>query len=290
MSQYYKSQEGERMVLERYRAFLKYWPVPNEQLRVPTREGETFVIASGDPASPALVLFHGGLTNSAMWMGDVAPWAKLFRVFAVDMIGEPGLSAAAQPDLRTEAHALWLDDVMQELSLHRASLVGVSLGGWLALDYATRRPDFVEKIAVLCPAGVGRQKLGVLFKVFPLQLLGKWGKRKAAQAVLGRAPANPSAGAKAFGDFFALIRTHFRSRINRLPVFSDAILQRLTMPVLAILGGKDALLDSSGTKEHLQRNLPRADVRFYPDAGHLITGQADVILEFLRSDDYLPTK
>jgi hypothetical protein len=47
MKAIYKSIAGERLVLERYRAFLKRSPVPNQQVRVPTSQGETFVIISG---------------------------------------------------------------------------------------------------------------------------------------------------------------------------------------------------------------------------------------------------
>ncbi len=79
MKSIYKSVEGEREVGERYLTILKRWPVPNRQLRVPTREGETFVVTCGDENAPALVLLHGGMTNSAMWMGDVAAWAEHFR-------------------------------------------------------------------------------------------------------------------------------------------------------------------------------------------------------------------
>src|ERR1700733_617177 len=110
MPQIYRSPEGERLVRERYLAFLKRWPTANEQLRVPTREGETFVVASGDPAAPPVLLFHGSAGNAAMWMGDVAAWGAHFRVYAIDMIGEPGLSAASRPPLNSEAYALWLDD------------------------------------------------------------------------------------------------------------------------------------------------------------------------------------
>ena len=132
MTRIYKSAEGERAVRERYLEFLKYWPVPNQQLRVPTREGETFIVACGDENAPPLVLLHGAAANSAMWMGDVAAWAAHFRVYAVDLIGEAGLSAPSRPPLASEAHALWLDDVMQALSLARASIVGrvAAAGGW----------------------------------------------------------------------------------------------------------------------------------------------------------------
>jgi pimeloyl-ACP methyl ester carboxylesterase len=105
MKRIYKSTEGERLVLSRYQAFLKLWPVPNEQLRVPTSQGETFVVASGPPDAPVLLLLHGGLANSAMWMGEVAAFARCFRVYCIDLIGEAGLSAPARPPLASEAHA-----------------------------------------------------------------------------------------------------------------------------------------------------------------------------------------
>jgi pimeloyl-ACP methyl ester carboxylesterase len=72
------------------------------------------------------------MANSAMWMGDVAAWAKHFRVYAVDIIGDAGFSAPSRPPLASEAHALWLDDVVQALSLAHTSMAGVSFGGWLA--------------------------------------------------------------------------------------------------------------------------------------------------------------
>jgi len=281
MKSIYKSAEGERAVRERYLKILQHWPVPNQQLRVATRAGETFVVACGDENAPPLLLLHGAMANSAMWMGDVAAWAARFRVYAVDVIGEAGLSAPSRPALASDAYALWLDDVMQGLSLTQASMVGVSLGGWLALDYATRRPERIESLAVLCPGGVGRQKIGIVFKTIPLRMLGRWGRRKAAELVLGKGPANPSPAVQYFLDFMALIHKNLRPRMVKLPVFSDEALQRLTMPVLAIVGGTDVLMDSAETKLRLERNVPRAEVHYLPEAGHFIPRQSTPILEFL---------
>lgn len=287
MTSIYKTAEGERAVRDRYLEILKHWPVENRQLRLPTRQGETFVVACGDESAPPLLLFHGGVANSAMWMGDVAAWAPHFRVYAVDLIGEAGLSAPSRPKLASEAYAFWLDDVMQGLGLERASVVGVSLGGWLALDYATRRPGRVESLVVLCPGGVGRQKIGIVFKTIPLRMMGAWGTRKARELVLGRTPANPSPALQFFMKFIALIHRSFRPRMVKMPVFSDEALQRLSMPVITILGGKDVLLDSEETKERLKRNVPRVEVRYLPEAGHLIAGQTGAILEFLLTNAVL---
>jgi pimeloyl-ACP methyl ester carboxylesterase len=284
MTAIYKSNEGERLVRERYLAFLKYWPVPNEQLHMPTSPGSTFVVMSGSQDAPALLLLHGGAANSAMWMGEVRAFAQTFRVYCVDMIGEPGLSAPARPSLASDAYAAWLEDVMNRLSIGRASIVGISLGGWLALDYAIQRPDRVEKIAVLCPGGIGRQKVGIVFLTLLARLFGQRGRRRLMERILGKSPVNPPPAMKAFIDFVALIHRNFKPRMVKLPVFSDSALRGLNSPVLAIVGGRDVLLDSAQTKRRLEKLVPDARVKYLPDAGHLITGQTAEILEFLKGD------
>ena len=237
MNRVYKSDEGERKVRDRYLAFLKRWPVPNQQIRVATSQGETFVVASGPEGAPSLLLFHNSAGNSAMCMGDVLTFASAFRVYFIDMIGEAGLSAPSRPALGSDAHARWLDEVLDGLAVERACVAGVSLGGWLALDYATRRPKRVKSVAVLCPGGVGRQELGIVFATIALRMCGTWGKRKLLERILGRPPADPPPPIKAFIAFVSLIRQHFRPRMVRLPIFSGDALRKLDMPVLAIVGG-----------------------------------------------------
>ena len=60
MNRIYKTAEGERLVRERYLVFLKHWPVPHQQFRIPTTQGETFVVVSGAEDAPPLLLLHGG--------------------------------------------------------------------------------------------------------------------------------------------------------------------------------------------------------------------------------------
>lgn len=284
MTDIYKTPEGARAVLDLYRKTLDAWPVAHEERRMATSQGETFVVMCGDPAAPPLVLLHGAQANSATWLGDAAIWGRRFRVHAVDVIGEPGFSAPARPPLDTDAHARWLDDVMDGLGLSRAMFVGISLGGWLVLDYAVRRPDRVSALAVLCPAGVGPQKWSILFKVLALRLLGGYGRRRAAAAALGTPmdtlPA--SAEAAAIVTLMQLIFRHFRGRVVKFPLFSDAELQGLKMPCLAVVGGRDALFDADVIRRRLEQNVPGLDMRFLPDTGHLITGQTDAIGAFLE--------
>jgi pimeloyl-ACP methyl ester carboxylesterase len=158
------------------------------------------------------------------------------------------------------------------------SVVGASLGGWLALDYATRRPDRVRRLALLCPGGIGRQKMGWLPKAILLRPFGRWGRRKTLATVAGL----DAAEAGAFFEQMVLTFMQFRPRTERLPVFSDDALRRLTMPVLVIVGERDAMFDSPGTARRVRDAVPDAAVRVLPGVAHSLVGQTEPVLAFLR--------
>ncbi|MCB5907404.1 alpha/beta fold hydrolase [Streptomyces pinistramenti] len=278
MNAIYKSEAGASEIRRRYREALHAWPVPSEQVRVPTGEGETFVVASGPKGAPPLLLLHGSGANTTAWWDDVASWSRHFRTYAIDLIGEPGLSASARPPLDSDAHARWLDEVLEGLGIASASVVGVSLGGWVALDYAIRRPERVTRLALLCPGGLGRQKMGVLVKALLLSPFGRWGARRSIRAVVGL----EGPEAEPVIDHVVLTFKHFRPRTERLPAFPDEALRRLAAPVLVTVGGRDAMFDSAATARRVRECVPHARVNVLPEVGHAIFGRTEPILAFLR--------
>ncbi|MYT32557.1 MULTISPECIES: alpha/beta fold hydrolase [unclassified Streptomyces] len=277
----YKSQAGAEEILRRYQAALETWPVPAEHVRVPTGQGETFVVVSGPADAPPLVLLHGSGANATMWLGDIAGWSRHFRTYAVDVIGEPGLSAPARPSLASEDPARWLDEVLDGLGISTTAVVGTSLGGWLALDYARRRPERVTRLALLCPGGIGRQKVGWLFRALLLRVLGRKGVERSVRKGAGL----EDPGLQPVLDTVVLVFTHFRPRTERLPIVPDEALRRLAMPVLVIAGARDALFDSAGTARRVRACVPRATVHLLPEAGHALFGQTDTVLDFLREPE-----
>jgi pimeloyl-ACP methyl ester carboxylesterase len=268
----FRSDASRRVLHERYRELLATWPMPSKQRLVPTREGNTFVVSCGPADAPPLVLLHGSASTTLEWIGDVVAWAEHFRVHAVDLLGEPGLSAEVRPAL--DVHADWLDDVLDGLGIGgTVSMVASSLGGWFALDYAIRRPGRVRKLALLTPSGIGRQKSLIFLPAVFLLPFGRWGILQTMRLVAGPLP---SGNATEYGEFALMVHEHFRPRRVSLPIFTDEQLEKLDLFVIA--GGRDRMLDSHETK----RRLPKATV-LLPDAGHVLPAQTERVLTWLRS-------
>ncbi len=272
----YKSAEGKKLIIESYRRILGQWPVPHENIDINTRYGRTFVIASGNESMQPLILLHGSSTNSAMWMGDIGILSKNHRVYAVDIIGEPGLSNEIRPPLNPRDYSDWIEDIMEKLSISKASFIGNSLGTWISLGFATNHPGKVSKLVLLAAAGIGPFKRSFIWKVILYSMFG---------------PKNPDRINKlVYGDlkmpdevleFGRLIYDNYNPRMNLKYIFSDEELQKLTMPVLYIAGAKDNLIDTAGTVERLKGIPGEVIIQVRPDSGHAIINCAEQIAEFL---------
>jgi pimeloyl-ACP methyl ester carboxylesterase len=279
----YKTPAGEQAVLSLYESILDRWLVPHERLTISTRHGDTFVIASGDPSMPPLVLLHGAGTNSAVWAGDVPEYSQHYRVYAVDLIGEAGKSAPKRPDWNSPAYADWLDDVLHELEVDRVTFVGISQGSWTALKFAVAQPQRVEKLVLICPGGIIPDRLSFMLSALASSLMGRRGIRRMVRLIYADQPVPDGVE-----EITALMMSHFRSRVGVLPIFSDEELKRLTMPVLLLGGAKDALRDIPKIAARMESLLPDLAVRIIPGAGHAVLNTTPYIVPFLLNENEQP--
>ncbi len=272
----YKSAAGEKAVMDLYDSALARWPVPSEQRMIPTRHGDTFVIASGDPDFPPLVLLHGAAGNSATWGADVSGYCQRYRVYAVDLPGEPGKSAPNRPAWDGPAFADWLTDVFDALRIDRAVLVGMSQGGWTALKFAVSCPERVDRLVLICPGGVTVGKVSFLLRMMVLVMLGRWGARRVVRMLFARQPIPDGVE-----DILTTVMSHFKPRVGIPVIFTDEELRRLTMPVFLIGGDQDAIFDNDKIALRLGRLVPNFTAKIVPGAGHAILQTVGPIMEFL---------
>jgi pimeloyl-ACP methyl ester carboxylesterase len=107
-------------------------------------------------SGPAVVLVHGMLNSSSHWQEVAQELASDYTVVAPDLIGH-GDSAAPRGDYSLGAHAASIRDLLAAIGIDRASIVGHSLGGGVAMQFFYQFPQRVERLALISSGGLGRE-------------------------------------------------------------------------------------------------------------------------------------
>ncbi len=103
---------------------------------------------------PPVVLIHGMLNSSSHWQSVASSLAGEYTVIAPDLIGH-GDSAAPRGDYSLGAHAASVRDLLAAIGIERATLVGHSLGGGVAMQFFYQFPQRVERLVLVSSGGLG---------------------------------------------------------------------------------------------------------------------------------------
>jgi pimeloyl-ACP methyl ester carboxylesterase len=266
----YKSADGKARCMALYESVLKCWPLPSEQLDLPTHFGSTHVIACGPKNAPPLVLLHGQWASSMMWSNSIAELGKTHRVYALDQIDDVGKSVPTHlPGSRSD-YAQWLLDALDQLELGQVDLLGLSYGGFLAVNFAMQVPARVKRLVLLCPGvpsfgpPTSNWALhGLPMMIFPSRLTARWLVQ--GMTVKGYHPGDPEAEQIIAGAMF------LRSRIPFRPVFKDDEFAALKMPVLFLVGDRETMYDAPAAVDRARQLIPHIQAGIIPDAGHMLT-------------------
>jgi pimeloyl-ACP methyl ester carboxylesterase len=105
---------------------------------------------------PAVVLVHGLAGSSMTWKEVMPALAERFTVVAPDLLGH-GQSAKPRGDYSLGAYASGIRDLLVALEVERATFVGHSLGGGVAMQLAYQFPERCERLALVASGGLGRE-------------------------------------------------------------------------------------------------------------------------------------
>lgn len=259
------------------RAFERLWPVPVEPEDVPTSAGTVRVYRAGGGGPEPYVLLTGAGGNAVSWYRLVAPLAARRPVIAVDPLGEPGGSVQTAPVYRSEAAALWLEELLAALGVERGHLVGMSFGGWLAVEHERHFPGRASAITLADPAGLERLgwrfyrwliaagAAGMLLRGRPR----RWAARRLHNATI------------ADEEVMRLARAavRFRRPVTDIRPWTDEELSAVRVPVQVLLGGHSPQ-DVPAAVERLARVVPGWRVEVLPEAGHaLVMDEPEVVLD-----------
>ncbi len=210
----------------------------------------------------AVVLVHGLSGSTRWWNRNVSDLAEHYRVYLVNLPGFGTLRRSGPRFVLAEATS-WLLDWMEAVGLGRAHLVGHSMGGYLSLRLAARRPEAVGRLVLVDPAGMPSHRT-MLGHLGPLLLSARYG-RPAFLPVLVR------------DALHAGPLTLLRTARDLLAEDVRDDLQRVKAPTLLVWGESDPLIPPS------IGDVMRAEI---PDSRLLVIERAGHNPMFDRPDDF----
>jgi pimeloyl-ACP methyl ester carboxylesterase len=238
------------------------WPQPYEEFDVETATTTTRVHGYRPQADgPPIVLLMGAGSNASYWYLHVAALAQDGPVYAIDMPGDPNPSVARAPLTPPDACAAWLDELLGQLSDRPAHLVGLSYGGWIAMNQAIRAPARVASLTLLDPAGL--TKLDARFwwwlSISGLATLTPMPLRRH----LARWLDSPVMLKQELMTLMWAGSRGFRMEPKFPAVLTDDELRAINVPVLLITGARSALITPAQARAR-GAIMPHAEVVIVP--------------------------
>lgn len=258
---------------------------PLEQRMVQAGEHRLNTVIVGDGTKPPLVMLHGHGGGLGVFAQNFDALAGAYTVYAVDLLGwgrsdRPPFTGESAAD----AQRWWvesLDAWRQTMGLEQITLLGHSMGGFVAGSYALAYPEHVAHLILVDPGGMSRPvqlQSGIYFNLPPQRIvrlagplgpaLVGWGR----EVEVARAPypentlidyyyqlsAAPASGEVAFRKLLGV-------REWAIPLLDEV--ERLAMPVTLIWGAQDELVSpENGVRGNAL--IPTSEFHLLPDAAH----------------------
>jgi pimeloyl-ACP methyl ester carboxylesterase len=236
---------------------------------------------------PPVVLVHGMLNSSSHWQSVALDLASDYTVIAPDLIGH-GDSAAPRGDYSLGAHAASIRDLLTALGIERATIVGHSLGGGVAMQFFYQFPARVQRLVLVSSGGLGHEVSPMLrtatlpgmsaalsLAAHPRLLSAVWGLGTRLRGLGVRQGAYVQAVARALRPlerpqareaFLQTLRAVIDVRGQRVSA-TDRLYLLESMPTMIVWGERDNTIPlEHGRRAH--EAIPNSRFRTLPRAAH----------------------
>jgi 3-oxoadipate enol-lactonase len=237
-------------------------------------------VAHGPQDGPPVVLLHGFPLNGAMWDEVVPALADRYRVIVPDLRGH-GATPAPEGPYETADHAGDVIALLSWIGIERAAMVGLSMGGYIALQLMTNHADRVSAVVLADTMGRGDSDERKQTRAAQADVIRAEGLAPFADLVLPRMFSQP-----VFTERPALVERFRQTILGQRPEAVIAALQGLAMrpdmladlaevrlPTLVLVGGEDAATTPDDSRE-LARVIRGAELVVLPGAGHMSCWEA----------------
>lgn len=252
-------------------------------------KGSTHYRFVGPEEGELLVLIHGGMVSGMYaWEKNYEYLASRgFRVLMYDLYGR-GYSERIREEYTPQLLFQQFEELMDSLQIQEpVALAGLSLGSMVAIEYARRHPEQVEKLMLLSPAARGKFKLRSVLKVpllSDLLLAVYWFPRTidSQMAEFYKPEEFPEYREKLreMVRYKGYKSSNYSTWINTLTYNMESEIKEVgknEIPVALLLGEHDPYV-SADEGESYQSLLPKLEIYKIKEAGHVVNfEQADTV-------------
>ncbi len=287
---HWDSAAGQNRYLAAYSTAFADMPEPVETLDVRTDFGivRVYRFAGAGDANAPLVLLPGRASGVPVWADNLPSLLDISDVYAIDLLGEPGMSIQSRPMTSDADQAAWLHQTLDALPEEAFHVVGLSIGGWTAINLALHQPERVATVTLIDPVLVFDDlPLETIMRSLPASLpwLPKAWRDSFTSFTAGGAPVEDVPVA----EMIEAGMQHYRLRLPQPTRIAEERLAALDLPVLAIIAGESVMHDPQVAEATARHALVNGEVLVVPGASHAINGEhpneiAAALSSFL--DDY----
>ncbi|WP_305091958.1 alpha/beta fold hydrolase [Prescottella sp. R16] len=262
--------------LAAYDDAMREMPEPEQVLDVRTGYGIVRVYRYAGPEEVGgrepFLLLPGTRSGAAVFADNMPALLAQRPVYALDLLGEPGMSVQDRPIDTPTDQARWLHEVLSVLPEPGFHVLGLSIGGWTAANLAVHEPGKVASLILIEPvqtfAGLSAE---LVLRSLPASV--SWFPRSWRDSfnswTAGGAPVEDTPVAR-------MIEAGMSTYTTALPQpgrIEPDRLRDLQMPVLVILAGDSPMHDSDAAARTARDTLRHGTVTVYPGASHAINGE-----------------
>ena len=223
-------------------------------------------------SGPTVILLHGLGGSNQAWLANIGPLAEHFHVVVPDQIGF-GKSDKPLVNYRIRTYVDFLDEFCKQLKIERASLVGNSMGGWIAAAYTAAFPDRIDKLILVDAAGYRPAKDVDTRTFYALNPTTREGmKDLSAKVFYNKVFLTDAAIDRAMtarlsaGDGYTI--NSLIESIIRGEDFLDDTVKTIKRPTLIVWGRQDGLMPLA-EGEHFKRDIAGSQMIVFDECGHV---------------------
>lgn len=235
-----------------------------ERIEIETFLGKTSVLAKNHERADLepVIFLPGGRTCGIFWdiNNNLAPLYDDFRIYLVDVNGQPGLSGGSAPLLDSDGYGRWLTELVAGLGLTQANFVGASFGGSLIMKLGEADNSLIKRAVMCNPAGFANISLNprnLYYLLMPMLFPSKNSVMKFLDKIVfdKNFAFEPKKRAQ-LAEFILYTNMYFQMRTENPRPFPDETLKKLNAPSYLILDRADIFIPQSKTLERAEKLLP----------------------------------